>query len=1760
MPDDNPEERPLEVEQGERARRKRRTIRSSTTRLINQIDVELRKEAAQRDFNRVREMLAVLAVKEESLCELDKIVEEHTPLDDVEAETELAEDYRDRVIEVKARAHRMISETVSNPPPTRQSDASNARNQTMRLPKLQIDKFNGDVSSWQEFWSQYETAIHNNSALCKKEKFTYLKTYLTGTAAKSVAGLTLSDSNYDAAIDLLQKRFGRKDLIINAHMTKLLNLTPVKKSSDVTALRQLYDECEVQTRSLESLGVVSDTYGGMLCPILLQMMPDDMALEYSRQRGDNDEWKVADVLKFLQTEVQTRERTVQMMKSFNQRENQFTNKQSSKSYSTSDMKVKKPNMTSAAALHVTEQKVHNCLFCDSAEHKSEKCQENDVPARKEKLKKLGRCFVCLGSKHIAKFCKTKGVSCATCGGRHHAAVCEKNQAPPPDVSTNTDTLITLIPQAEKAENTVLLQTAKAWAIGPTSKKMVRCLLDGGSQGSFVHENVVKELQLPVTRQGTLTLHTFGSSTPTTVSRNIVKLSLENVWDKQQKIEIEAVVTPQVCTALMKVPGEHIQKEMKRRGLQLADCDGDHKPELSVLIGSDYYWQIVSGRVERLTKSLVALESTFGWAVQGPMAVSSMTESTCMNILLSNDAQMDKQLHAFWEIESLGITSEKPESPEDAEALQRFEETSILKDGRYQVELPWRQEHPPLQDNYRIAKKRLESLKRKLSKDVTLYSRYNEVVEDYLKQGMAEDVPNERASPQDSQTYYLPHHAVLREDKATTKLRVVFDASSHEEGTPSLNDCLLTGPNLNPDLMSVLIKFRLHEVAYMADIKKAFLQISLTERDRDAVRFLWFTGPPTPEKETSLRMLRMTRVVFGASSSPFLLAATIRKHLRQYEAEHPKVVEIISSSLYVDDFISSSSEVTEAYTVTKTAKNIMSEAGMELCKWMTNSSELKEKWQESSMDCAAHPEPHGSILKVLGLVWRPATDDFVFDLRGLLDILKERENTKRSVLQSSARIFDPLGFLTPFTIRIKCMFQEMWERGLQWDEELPPDLTKKWQQWCSELPQLHEVSIPRWYKTHSAQQNQELKLHVFCDSSERAYSAVAYLEGETREGEVTISLVASKSRVAPLKRMTLPRLELMGAVIAARLGDTLMKALQLDKTQLRLWTDSMIVLHWICGSAHKWKQFVANRVTEIQTLTDPQSWSHCKGKLNPADLPTRGLTVQDLKKSTLWWNGPHVLMRTDHSESPQENVQEEEIQSELRSKYQIAVQAVQQESDFLSPVLSLEKYSKLKTVFRVTAWIKRFITNTRSRSKVSGELTAEELNEAEKYWTKVTQRESFSSEIDLLIAGKCPNTDSRIREFKPFLDEDELLCVGGRLQHSDLSYREKHPWILPSKHEYTEMVVQNQHEQMCHAGVLDTLVQTRERYWILKARQIVRKVVSRCWFCRKFKARPGQQTTAPLPKDRITQSPPFEVTGVDFAGPLYVKTQSSMAKAYVALFTCAVTRAIHLELVSDMSTEHFVLALKRFVSRRGLCKVIYSDNAKTFKRADQDLKELWQRIKDPQLREFFSEKGITWRFIAERAAWWGGFWERLVRSVKIILRKVLGKAKLHFEELCTMLTEAEAIINSRPLTYVSNDVDQPEPLTPAHFLVGQRLTCLPPKSFPAEINHPTANKEEMTKRWRYRQRLVTNFWNRWQKEYLLDLKSARRCDTPQPTSLKVGDVALIGEDNAPRQSWKLGRIEELFPGRDGLVRSCAVRTSTGTVLRRPIQLLYPLEIV
>ena len=296
--------------------------------------------------------------------------------------------------------------------------------------------------------------------------------------------------------------------------------------------------------------------------------------------------------------------------------------------------------------------------------------------------------------------------------------------------------------------------------------------------------------------------------------------------------------------------------------------------------------------------------------------------------------------------------------------------------------------------------------------------------------------------------------------------------------------------------------------------------------------------------------------------------------------------------------------------------------------------------------------------------------------------------------------------------------------------------------------------------------------------------------------------------------------------------------------------------------------------------------------------------------------------------------------------------------------------------------------------------------------------------------------------------------------------------------------------------------------------------------------------------------------MDFAGPLYCKSQD---KAYIALFTCAVTRAIHLELVTDMTTEKFLLAFRRFVSRRGLCNTIYSDNAKTFKRAHKELNVLWDSLSSKELQEFFAARRISWKFIAEKAAWWGGMWERLVWSVKTCLCKVIGKASLSYKEIETILTEVEAVVNSRPITFTHTSSEEPVPLSPSHFLIGQRLTALPP-TVNATSAVPDVNQNQLNRRWRYRQRIVNMFWIRWKREYLMELRSAH-CSSPVkgPSDLKPGDVVLVNEDKLPKHLWKLGRITEVYVGRDGKVRSCLVMLPSKITLRRPVQLLYPLEL-
>ncbi|GFW91703.1 integrase catalytic domain-containing protein [Trichonephila clavipes] len=621
----------------------------------------------------------------------------------------------------------------------------------------------------------------------------------------------------------------------------------------------------------------------------------------------------------------------------------------------------------------------------------------------------------------------------------------------------------------------------------------------------------------------------------------------------------------------------------KKGAKFISC------KIDVLLGAEIFYELLRpGQIYCGDSRLLLQNTVFGYVVSGSVGD---------------------------ELESIGVKNENCCSEEDV-SFEMFKQRVHFKNGRYEVELPWKRDSNELSDNFSLAKRRLGSLMRKMQRDKVLYSEYCKVLKNYLDEGIIEKVTNPFI-PTNNPVFYLPHQVIIKNESLTTKLRLVFDASAHEEKQLSLNDCLFHGVNLNPNILDLLISFRSNKIAVLADVEKAFLQISLAPKDRDVVRFLIDDG------ESGVQVYRFNRVLFGVNASPFLLAATIKTHIGKYMEKYPDTVRTLDHCFYVDDLVTGEDDAKSAFDLSSKAAKIMSEAGMNLRKWISNDCELMKQWQlehfnHSNMnDFVNHPH------RVLGLLWHPQKDYLSLRLTSLLDFL-QKERTLNDFLMAAGRIFDPLGFASPFTIRFKNFVPRNMAEKTDWDEELLPDIREKFEQWCSEASFLRELQIPRYALQCDSVNCPECEIHTFSDASIKAYGAVSYVRLRTFD-KISVHLLASKSRVAPLKVLTLPRLELMGALLAARLAKEVSRVLnEKISTTNYFWTDSTIALSWIQGPSNRWKVFVANRVKEIRSLTDKDSWRHCPGKDNPSDLLTRGISADSLINCEKWWKGPSFL--------------------------------------------------------------------------------------------------------------------------------------------------------------------------------------------------------------------------------------------------------------------------------------------------------------------------------------------------------------------------------------------------------------------------------------------------------------------------------------------------------------------------------------------------------
>nr|CAH7758002.1 unnamed protein product [Callosobruchus chinensis] len=616
---------------------------------------------------------------------------------------------------------------------------------------------------------------------------------------------------------------------------------------------------------------------------------------------------------------------------------------------------------------------------------------------------------------------------------------------------------------------------------------------------------------------------------------------------------------------------------------------------------------------------MGVESVFGWVLHGVSQGQSrehefsvglnIASILCMEVEHNADA-MD--LKHFSDLESIGISLNASEEVKTDNFLKN---NITYRNERYQVSLPWKETDICLDSNYKGALCRLTNLTRKLVNSDKIIE-YDSTMREYLNNECAKRSPNQSVV---NRTYFMPHRAVYRDDKDTTKIRIVFDASAHAPGLPSLNEVLEQGENLTPHLFHVLINFRLGAIAIIADIEKAFLQIEVDENDRDALSFLWYKEPIANVSQLSKVVnYRRKRVTFGVNCSPFLLAATLKKRLQSQTEIFKDTCEILLRSFYVDDLVVAVDNGKDAERIFCEAKQVLATASMNSRKWCSNNLKLRK-----IMDCK--PIAIVEIRKILGILWEPSDDVLMMNLDPVLEKSQLQMVTKRIVLQTVSKIFDPLGFLSPFIVRAKIILQSVWKAKLQWDEPLPIELANEYRKWFLELPSLSDLTMPR---NALSGNKPNVSLPIFADASPVAYGAVAYLRCERENGESQAKFLIAKARVSPIyekgdKQVTLPRLELTAAVCAARLQNFISSNATVTFISHTLWTDSKITLHWIKGKPTKWKPYVCHRVNEIQRLTKGD-WRHYPGNENPADLLTRRVKAKVLVTSEMWQCGPDWL--------------------------------------------------------------------------------------------------------------------------------------------------------------------------------------------------------------------------------------------------------------------------------------------------------------------------------------------------------------------------------------------------------------------------------------------------------------------------------------------------------------------------------------------------------
>ena len=1390
-----------------------------------------------------------------------------------------------------------------------------------------------------------------------------------------------------------------------------------------------------------------------------------------------------------------------------------------------------------------------CPYCGKGRHALASCngfKNIGRPKKMEFLRQQRRCFRCLEKGHMIDDCRsTQRCKTEGCDEPHHTLLHRF-------VSTSAGSSTQSGPEGVMCASVCgttkhdgnripyfMTLPVKVTYGGTTVSTYV--MLDSGSQRTFCDKSLAKCLGAEGPRE-VLPIKTLSSgSSSAVVDGMLISLSLTPLC-RGEAIELRDVLTvDEIPMHAAPVPTALELEYMKHlRGVELHELEDK---SVGLLIGLDNpaLFRFLDGRYGCAGEPDAVL-TALGWTLFGSSLSCVDNLGRCMHVACLSKFDTDVvDVAPHEDAASCGLDCAS--SREDRVAFELMKNSVKLVDGHFQLPLLWRKKGTSLPNNRIVAENRLESLRRRLEKDSWLHQHYTETMQTYLEKGYAE--PVEDGCSGSGHSWFLPHHPVLSPNKPR-KVRIVFDCASRCKGV-SLNDELMQGPQLMNSLLGVLTRFRSEDIALVADIEAMFHQVRVEPEDRSALQFLWW---PAGDLSREARVYRMAVHLFGATSSPSCAAFCLRRVAKVCNENcSSKTRDALTNAFYVDDCLTSVSSVEDAVQMIAELRLALAECGFNLTKWVSNSdAALASVPVECRAEGAKLLDLEGSLKeKVLGVQWEVVSDELCVKIK-----IPSKPFTRRGILSMSHSVFDPLGMVAPVLLEPKLLLRELCNHG--WDDVIDSEKIERWQSWLSSLCHLEGLCIPRCFKPGGLDGAVECQLHYFADASELAYGAVAYLRVTDEHGQIHCSFVMGKSHLSPNPRTTIPRLELLAAVTAVRLHRTLQEELTLPISAFYFWVDSSAVLQSIHNSRKRFPVFLANRLAEAEKHTNVSDWRYVPSRLNPADEVSRGVPAKTFTRSSCWLTGPDFLLEPDSEWPKQLNNQfvlpEDSPMFERRVSAVVGAVLSPKEETELPMDRFINYFSSWHKLKVASVWFLRFITHLPDFKNAAEfhlplKIGVDELKTAEMRLLSYDQSTHFPHLVKALRNGKeltnsvCPLS---LKRLSPYMD-GSVVRVGGRLADAPVGHDQRHPIILASESRLTELIIQHCHESVGHAGVGHTFTALRARYWIQRGSTAIKSVIKNCLSCRRNFRPCEQQMMSDLPAARLQiGQPPFFHTGVDLFGPFQVKQGRSVVKRYGCIFTCMTVRCMHLEVVHTLTTDSFISALRRFISRRGSVAHIHSDNGTNFVGADRILKESIREWNQRQIGGFLLQREVEWHFNTPLASHFGGAWERLIRSVRRVLSSLHSEATFSEEGLITLFAEVESIINSRPLTPISFVEDFDRPLTPNDLLVLNPDCGLPPMT-------NNVSGAFFPQRWRQVQHFSDLFWKRWVREYLPSLAPRQKWNDRRPNVCE-GDVVILKGEDVPRSQWPLGKVVKTFPDSKGMVRSVLVKTKSGE-LKRPV---------